>query len=219
MVSVGGWKVGISLTDGTLADQIQSITVEGAKSTITMTTPYCYELFGNYGCDYTSWLGHRDNADDEAFVVKGTAVDGSPINFVWPDGEISDQIPCIPDVYVPRLNSCKIEYMAITKRGDLRVRFTVPPDTAGRSTHIRIRIIDPVTQAFLMQYRINPPYEIVRKDGTIIPDQIQFVIPGEYAGYPARIGYRAYAPHTTYPETGDVMTRVVTWFTLPELVE
>jgi hypothetical protein len=63
------------------------------------------------------------------------------------------------------------------------------------------------------QFKIFPPFQIVKKNGTIVPDKVILDnIPAKFVGRTGRIEYRVNS------DTG-VMLRGITYFKLPELEE
>lgn len=217
----GGWKVGMFMEGAQTAksDQIKNIIIEGEKSFVTINTPDEYNFLGQLSKEYTYWLGSKVNADDIAFVLKGTATDDTPINFFFgPDDPATFGIPCIPDVNALDVPFLKIKRMGFMKNGDIRVKIAVPPLTDGRDNHIRVRTFD-ADGNFVSQVKIYPPYQFEKKNGDIVLDKIRVEIPASEAGSIARAEYRAYAPHTSYPETGNFLVRAITWFKLPDVEE
>lgn len=57
-------------------------------------------------------------------------------------------------------------------------------------------------------YRYDPPYQIVKEDGTIVPDKMKVFLPAGYTGRIARIDYRIIKDNEPY-------IRGCTYFVLP----
>jgi hypothetical protein len=216
--SPGGWYMGISIfnpTKAALVDRVEIVSVGGPVEQRTIqTTPDVYDWLGSTNYDYNVWIGHKLYATAEYFEVFIYAADGTLIPVQWENGDVEQSILIYPELNVDMPPVCKIKKLAIRKNGELKVKFTAPADS--RADQIRIRVFDDAGNG-LAQFKYFPPYQIVQKDGDIIPDMMKVFIPAEYAGHNARIEYRTSDP-TTHPDNlgFTYMCRGITFFKLPE---
>jgi hypothetical protein len=209
----GGWCAGIVFVgqDAELVDKVHITTgpsLEGARTKVVFKDPMVYPWLGDTMYDFSMWYGHRmtmgDNVEIRAFGKKN-----DPVIFNMEDGSIVNSLSVSPRVDVANPPIPVIKHMAIKKDGELMVIFTAPFDT--RDNHIRIRIYNAEGTGAEKQYKYFPPYEIVRNDGTIVPDKMKVLLPAEYAGRIARIEYRTL--------DDGYMCRGITFFKLPEIEE
>jgi hypothetical protein len=122
------------------------------------------------------------------------------------------------DTFAPKLEPCEVKTVKMNSNGKLVVRFTVPPDLYARQEQVRIRICDENTGneeaggagAFIADYKYNPPFQIEKADGTIVPNVMRVVFPAHsgYAGLWGRVEHRVYPVDAP-------MYRTVTWFQFP----
>ena len=238
--SVGGWKVGVYLLsdEAGIAD-IDRFEVVGNNFEMIMKKPDCYGWMGKRQCDYSFWMGHRVNTMD-SYIIRGFHKDGTPIHFYkWmqatdfftaeplfdeegnPIMEYADhgtEMPMQVDTFAPKLEPCEVKTVKMNPNGKLVVRFTVPPDLYARQEQVRIRICDQntgdeeagVAGDFIADYKYNPPFQIEKADGTIVPNVMRVVFPADsgYAGLWGRVEHRVYPLDAP-------MYRTVTWFQFP----
>ncbi len=196
-----------------------SDTIEGLNYNVTINSPAIYPWGGDTFHDYSVWLNNLAMLPAiSSFQFTAIASDGSPIQFD-DDGMLLDSLTLPIDTDDPLPPICKIKHMAIKKNGDLKMRFTAPYDI--RDSHIRIRIFDAEGLGLdyvdngnggnAAQIKLFPPFQIVKKNGTIIPDKVKVTdIPAIFAGRTGRIEYRVNT------DTG-FLYRGITYFKLPEL--
>jgi len=197
--TLGGWNIGISIFDPAMAAEVASATLVGSNAGVPVTTftfhqADVYNWLGDENHDYAAWIGASFNVQ-ESYALTLFDANGVQIDDVITIEPINTDLPLAP--------LCKIKKMAIMRNGNLKMRFTAPYDLNAQQ--IRIRIFDDAGNA-IYQEKIDPPFEIVRKDGTIIPDKVKTFIPAEYIGHTGRIEYRT---------NGGI--RGITYFKLPEL--
>jgi len=219
----GGWQIGISIFGPEMAAETHHVVIYGLNEAgvierlTRINKADVYGWLGDTMHDYILFEG-VDHTLCWTYEIQLYRANGTLIEVDLGDGILRNIIPVFPIVKdAPLPSICKIKKMAIMKNGDLKMRFTAPyhPDAA----HIRIRIFDDSGNG-LWETRINQPYEIVKKDGTVIPDKVRVLdIPAEYAGHPGRIEYRttAISPQPGYDY--HYMIRGITYFKLPELEE
>lgn len=211
----GGWTSVLTVTNSDKAALLSRVelnmgtSVEGSEATIVYTKPSIYDWLGQTNYDYgimngnTSYLGQN-------ITVSAYDLEGNPVMFV--DNDAGTTLPTISKTVplgTPMPPICNIKRMGIKKSGDLVVRFTAPE--VDFNSQIRIRILDENGWA-VHQEKYNPPYEIVKKDTTIVPDKMRVFLPGKYAGFTARIEYRVY-------DDNGFMARGITYFVLPSIEE
>jgi len=213
----GGWQIGISIFDPEMAAQTDHVVITGrneagdAERTTRIDKADVYDWLSDGTMhDYILFEG-VDHTLCWTYEVQVFKADGTLIEIDLGDGILGDIIPVFPiakDAPLPAV--CKIKKMAIMRNGELKMKFTAPYHMDVN--HIRIRLFDDAGNG-LWQARIDPPFEIVKNDGTVIPDMVKYVgIPAEYVGHPGRIEYRTNGPD-------GYMLRGITYFKLPELEE
>jgi len=214
----GGWAFGIVFPASGDGDElVDKVVLEGAPSyeggavaKVVMDEPRVYPWLGETNYDFSTWIGHSAFF---GFPVTITAYDaaGELINFHLSDGSVATSATVIPrrDAKLPPVPV--IKRMAIKKDGQLMVKFTAPYDE--RSNQIRIRIFNTEGTGAEWQERFNPPYQFIKKDGTVVPDEMKILLPAEFAGRIARLEYR------TFEHDDNYMCRGIVFFKLPELEE
>lgn len=213
----GGWIIGITFPhDGNGDELVDSVEIsssaspEGARMVVDYKDPMTYPWIGTTFDDYSLFLGHR-MIMGETFTITPKDHAGQPIDLIMDDGSVQNSFVVSPSFDHALPPVCKVKRMAIKKDGQLMVKFTAPYDL--RNNHIRIRIFDAANVGAEVQFRYDPPYQITKKDGTIVPDKMKILLPGEYAGRQARIEYRTYEDDTGF------MSRGITYVVLPSLEE
>lgn len=212
---LGGWYTCITIfgPNANLVDKVVmnfGPTRDGGVSTITFEEPSSYEWLGNVHNDYGFLNGHRGYISTNA-TARAYDHDGNLINFIhWDGTDLGTVLTASAPAETPVPSICKIKRMAIKRDGRLMVKFTAP--YTEMNSQIRIRIMNEDGSAGIDQIRFDPPYQIVKNDGTIVPDKMKVFVEGQYAGHIARIEYRK------TDDTG-FMTRGITYFVLPSLEE
>lgn len=219
--SGSNWIIGLTVHNPAVWDSIGEVnliqdgTIEDMQYTIRIDHAAVYPWGGQMFHDWSVWLNNLVMLPvDRTFEITAKDNLGNPIVFNM-DGINQDSVFANVDTDSPLPPVCKIKRMAIKKNGELKMRFTAPYDIRqeeDRNVHIRIRIFDAEDNGLEHEMeRIYPPFQIVKKDGTIIPDKVKVTnIPAEYAGRTGRIEYRVNA------DSG-VLFRGITYFKLPEL--
>lgn len=209
----GGWIFGLTFDKPNAKGIVGSViyetspSIEGHTMTVTVDNPMEYPWVGSVFHDYSLFLGHR--------IIMGSPITvtpldkaGNPIDIILDEFTTVNSLTVTPSVDHALPPICTVKRMAIKKDGQLMVKFTAPYDT--RNNHIRIRVWDADNLGAEEQFRYDPPYEIHKKNGTIVPDKMRILLPGEYAGRQARIEYRVY-------EDDGYMSRGITYIVLPSL--
>jgi len=209
--SPGGWFMSLSGPESSLGE-VGRVEFIGSKRTIILGQGYPYHWLGSDDIGFNIWFGNITEADDsyvmQCYDKSGNLMDlvlnGSPIGTAYGPIEPHIDLPAVPFVTVKRMR---------VRKNDLMVKVAVPDDPAGRDIHLRLRIYEGQgTDRMIREIRYYPPFEIVKKDGTVIPNKAKLSVPSEYAGSFARFEYRAsnYNSDPILP-----MARTVTWLTLP----
>jgi hypothetical protein len=209
--SLGGWQVGLSIINQAMQDEISHVQFTGYKNGNTVVTTFNgpideYWWLGDYNYDYILFMGARHIVCDYYDIVIYKH-DGSKMLVDLGGDFPTNTIMIAPGRTNPMPPICQIKNMAIMKSGELKMKFTAP--SATNVNQIRIRIFDENRNG-IDEFKILPPFEIVQKDGTIIPDMVKTFLPAEYIGHTGRIEYRTYGD-------GVDMLRGMTFFKLPEL--
>lgn len=225
----GGWIQGITIHNDDVKNSIGEVrltvnnTLDGGKYVFSQTVPDTYPWGDKDFADYAMWNGHMVMVDQDGLDIQAFDTDSSSINFKHWDGTLLGQTLTLTALFdVAPAPICKIKHMAIKKNGDLKMRFTAPYDIRQEGDHsvqIRVRIFNEEGTGLDTELpRIYPPFQIEKKDGTIVPDKVKVDnIPAEFAGRTGRLEYRVFYPGDT-PMT-ECMLRGVTYFKLPELEE
>lgn len=211
---LGGWRIGLNIYDPLAAEVgevrlVGDSTKVGAAFTISQTEPWVYPFLGKIYYDYSIYLGHKAMVS-QPVEFQIFDLTGARMMFNLPDGTQTDSIFVFPSVTAALPPVCKIKHMAIMKTGELKVKFTAPYD--DRNSQIRIRVYNAEGNGAETQFKYNPPYQIVKNDGTVVPDKMLVLLPEVYAGRKARIEYRVF-------EEDGFMSRGMTFFKLPSLEE
>ncbi len=210
--NLGGWKVGLTVL-GDKVDQVGEVrivadpTIKNSVYSISQTQPWVFPWFGVDQNDYTMFFGHKAMIA-QPFEFQAIDKGGDPVMFILSDGTPVTSLYAEPSLTAATAPVCKIKHMAIKKSGELKVKFTAPYDT--RNSQIRIVVYNPEGTGAETNFKYNPPYQIVKNNGTIVPDKMKVFLPGEYTGRIARIEYRVF-------EDDGFMSRGITFFTLPSL--
>jgi hypothetical protein len=208
--SLGGWYIGFSVANQAMQDEISHVQFTGYKNGNTVVTTLngpidAYWWLGENSYDYVLFMGAKHVVCDyyEVVIYKH---DGSKMVVDLGNGptDIGIITPGKTNQMPP---VCQIKKMAIMKSGELKMRFTAP--SATNVDQIRIRIFDENHNG-IDEFRIYPPFEIVKNDGTIIPDMVKTFLPAEYIGHTGRIEYRTNGTNVD-------KLRGMTFFKLPEL--
>jgi hypothetical protein len=189
--TVGGWEIGISIQNQEKAQQVREIRLVGSKQTIIINEPDVYTYLGQVFHDYTAWLGHTVNSND-VFNVEGTDINGQPIIFKGSDGNPTT-ITCSPAMNVEKGPVIEVLNTKIQEDGDIVVKFSAPSDP--RTPQIRVRLMGVDETGYYTFYtddKYFPPFQIVQKDGDIIPDKMKVIIPASHPGTILRLEYRVY---------------------------
>lgn len=216
--SGSNWIIGLTVLNPDVWDSIGEVnithsgTIEDMQYNIKMTHAAVYPWGGDMFHDWSVWLNNLVMLPvNGVFAVTAKDNLGNPIMFDMGDpNNLQDTYHATIDIDDPLPPICKIKHMAIKKNGMLKMRFTAPYDLRNRS--IRIRIFNEEGTGLEKQtHNLTPPFEIVKRDGTIIPDKVKVTdIPAEFAGRTGRIEYRV-------DSNGGVLFRGITYFKLPEL--
>lgn len=208
-----GWYIGATVLNAK-ADDIAFAEIsisggkDGAESVIKITKPAVYPWGNELNRDFGAWLSHDAViGPNVTYTMYGT--DGNPVRFIHWDENVepftSLTLPCKQDAQV--VQPPVVKHMRITKSGDMIVKVKVPFDL--RDNHIRMRVFNADNTGLEYQEKIYPPYEIVKKDGTVIPDKIKITVPAEYQGRNARVELRVFED--------SFMLRGMQYITLPSL--
>ena len=218
--TLGGWIIGLTIIDPAMQAEIGHVQINGHNgdsenpiTTLLVNTPDVYQWIGGVTFnDYGTFIGAKFLLYD-TYDIGIFKLDGTPMTIVW-NGEQTEWVTVMPGKTNAQPPICKIKKMAIMKSGELKMRFLAPYNL--NADHIRIRIFDAAGNA-IHQIIIQPPFQIVKKDGTIIPDKVKTFIPAEYIGHTGRIEYRT----NGIDGWGGpwAMLRGITFFKLPELEE
>ena len=195
---------------------IGEVTLTGSNGTVTtITEPDEFNFLGA-DCFFFDLMIGAENLVADSYIATAKQVNGGKV--IWSSGDPNngtdvetEELVITPKKGMDLVPICKIKRLAIMKNGDLKVKFTAP--YAENSVQIRIRVYNEDITGFVEQFKYNPPYQIEKKDGTIIPDKMKVFIPGEYAGRIARLEYWM----TEDGEWDTYISRGLTLFKLPEL--
>jgi len=220
--NVGGWQVGISVFDTDLANNISRVEIITSGVTTVIAEPDVYGWLGKTMRDYVIFTGVKHWVKDQYEIFIYDHAD-QIIPFIFaqdPSQEMHNSVflETGKDNALPP--KCKIKNMAIKeKTGQVKMRFTAPADP--NVNHIRIRLFDADGNGVFEQ-RIKPDedggvddsvFEIVKKDGTSIPERVKVFLDSEWAGHLGRIEYRTIG---TDGEGYDYTLRGITYFKLPD---
>ena len=215
---VGGWQVGITVFSPELAANISRVEIVGtggghSEYTTIITKPDVYGWMGQTFHDYVMFMGTAFLVCDQ-YEIRVYDQAGELIAFTF-DGDphqvVHHVITVIPGKGNLAPSICRIKNMAIKKNGEIKMRFTAPahPD----ADQIRIRLFDEYGNG-IYQQKIDPPFDIVQKNGNVIADMVKALIPPEYVGRTGRIEFRTKGADP-YGGEGSYTLRGITYFQLP----
>jgi hypothetical protein len=211
-----GWYAGCTVINPAKAALIEyallqtSPSFDNSELRIFVDKPAVYPWMDEMNADFGTWLGHPASVGDNITFTM-VATDGSPVRFIDHDGvtplDLSSLTLKREALVVPTPD---VKHMRILKSGELRLKVKIPYDL--RDSHIRMRVMNADNTGLEYQEKIYPPYEIVKKDDTIIPDKIKITVPAEFQGRVARVELRVF-------ESDGYMLRGMQYVTLPSLEE